>query len=143
MEWKRAALWVVIGGAAAFVLIQAIPYGRDHTNPPAVKEAPWDGPRTRELADGACFDCHSNETAWPWYSYIAPASWLLYGDVTDGREALNFSEWQNPAQALGCAEAVERGSMPPASYAVAHQAAQLTDAQRTELARGFRKMAGL
>jgi len=62
--------------------------------------------------------------------------------VSDGREALNLSEWQDDAQALGCAEAVERGSMPPASYAVAHQAAQLTDAQRTEPAQGFRKMAG-
>jgi len=140
--WKKVLLWVVIGGAAAFLLIQLIPYGRDHTNPPVVKEAPWDSPRTRELAVGACFDCHSNETIWPWYSNIAPASWLLYGDVSGGRENLNYSDWQSNAQALGSADAVERKSMPPKNYSVAHKAAQLTDAQRAELAQGFRKMAG-
>ena len=140
--WKKVLLWVIIGGAAAFLAIQLIPYGRDRTNPPVVKEAPWDSPRTRELAVGACFDCHSNETVWPWYSVIAPASWLLYGDVTEGRESLNFSEWQDNAQALGCADAVERKSMPPKTYSVAHKAAQLTDAQRAELAQGFKNMAG-
>jgi hypothetical protein len=75
--WKKVLLWAVVGGAAAFLVIQLIPYGHDHTNPPVVKEAPWDSPRTRELAVGACFDCHSNETVWPWYSNIAPGSWLL------------------------------------------------------------------
>lgn len=143
MTWKRVLLRIVIGGAVAFLLIQAVPYGRDHASPPVVREAPWDGPRTRELAAGACFDCHSNETVWHWYSHIAPASWLLYGDVTDGREALNFSEWQDNAQALGCAEAVDRGSMPPSAYAVAHTNAQLTDAQRAEMVQGFRRMTGL
>ena len=140
--WKKVLLWAVIGGAAAFLIMQLIPYGRDHTNPPVVKEAPWNSPRTRELAAGACFDCHSNETVWPWYSNIAPGSWLLYGDVSGGRENLNFSEWQNNAQALGAADAVERKSMPPKTYSVAHKAARLTDAQRAELALGFRMMAG-
>src|SRR5690349_11025724 len=60
-----------------FLLIQAVPYGRAHTNPPVVSEPHWDSPRTRELAKRACFDCHSNETRWPWYSHVAPMSWVL------------------------------------------------------------------
>ena len=75
------------------LLIQVIPYGHDHTNPPVVNEPNWDSPQTREITKRACFDCHSNETVWPWYSNIAPVSWLVYRDVSDGREHLNFSEW--------------------------------------------------
>ena len=83
----------MIAAAALFIAIQFVPYGRAHTNPPVVQEAKWDSPQTRELAARACFNCHSNQTEWPWYSNIAPISWLLYRDVINGREQLNFSEW--------------------------------------------------
>jgi hypothetical protein len=63
---------------------QAIPYGRGHSNPPVTKEPAWDSSRTRELAKRACFDCHSNETTWPWYSNVAPESWLIQRDVDAG-----------------------------------------------------------
>ena len=79
---------------AIFLLIQLIPYGRDHTNPAVVAEPAWDLPETRALAVRACFDCHSNETIWPWYSNVAPISWLVQRDVDEGREKLNFSEWR-------------------------------------------------
>ena len=72
--WSR---WLVIGSMVILFLIQAVPYGRDHINPPLNAEPAWDNPRTQELTVRACFDCHSNETVWPWYSYIAPISWLI------------------------------------------------------------------
>lgn len=74
-----------------FVVVQFIPV--DRTNPPVVQEPNWDSPQTRALAERACFDCHSNETKWPWYSKVAPVSWLVAHDVEEGRAALNLSEW--------------------------------------------------
>ena len=140
--WKRVVLWVVVVGAVLFAAIQFVPYGRDHTNPPVVQEPTWANERTRQLAVGACFDCHSNETKWPWYSHVAPVSWFLMRDVTGGREALNFSEWQNNDQALGAAETVEEGSMPTMQYKLMHSTARLSDQERQELAQGLRAMAG-
>ncbi len=140
--WKKVLLWVVIGGAAAALLIQVIPYGRDHSAPPTTKEAPWDSPRTKELADGACFDCHSNQTEWPWYSHVAPLSWMLYRDVSRGRSKLDFSDWKDDSQALAAAADVQSRRMPPSNYKMLHPLAQLTDAQSAELAAGFKKMAG-
>lgn len=75
--WIR---WSLLGFIAIVILIQAVPYGRDHLNPPVRAEPQWDSPRTRELSARACFDCHSNETVWPWYSNIAPISWLIESD---------------------------------------------------------------
>jgi len=140
--WKKVVLWVVVVGAVLFAAIQFVPYGRDHTNPPVGQEPAWADERTRELAVGACFDCHSNETNWPWYSHVAPVSWFLTRDVTGGRESLNFSEWQNDDQALGAAETVEEGSMPTIQYKLMHSAARLSDQERQELAQGLRSMAG-
>ncbi|MCX7782465.1 MAG: heme-binding domain-containing protein, partial [Meiothermus sp.] len=90
---KRVILWSI--GALALVLlaIQLVPYGRDHQNPPVVAEPPWDSPQTRALFVRACADCHSNQTRWPWYSHIAPVSWLVQRDVEEGRSKLNLSLW--------------------------------------------------
>ncbi len=76
-----------------FLLIQAVPYGRNHANSPNRTEPTWDSPTTRQLAVRACYDCHSNETIWPWYSNVAPVSWLVQRDVEEGRDEVNFSEW--------------------------------------------------
>ena len=81
----------------------------------------------------ACGDCHSNQTNWPWYSRIAPASWLIARDVREGRAHLNLSAWnqdresEGPAPEVGelCAE-VRAGKMPPRSYTWLHPAARLT-----------------
>jgi len=73
-NWKHL-LGVLVG---LLVVIQFVPYGRAHTNPPVAQEPIWDSPQTRELARRACFDCHSNETMWPWYSNIAPISWIAH-----------------------------------------------------------------
>jgi hypothetical protein len=86
-------LAVLIGlGVLGFTAIQLVPFGHDHANPAVVKEPAWPDPQTRQLAQRACFDCHSNQTSWPWYSNIAPVSWLVQRDVLEGRQRLNFSE---------------------------------------------------
>jgi len=135
--------WLIRGAIAVVALLviaQLVPYGRDHSNPPVTREVRWDSARTRELAAGACFDCHSNLTGWKWYTNVAPVSWLVYKDVKGGREHLNFSEWDRPrAEADEVVEAVTDGSMPPLQYKPLHPGARLSDAQRTELARGLEK----
>ena len=139
----KIALWVVAVLLGGFVLIQLVPYGRDHTNPPVTAEPAWDSPRTRELAKRACFDCHSNETVWPWYSRVAPVSWGLYRDVERGRSKMNFSEWpQLPAGAgaaiaARAAEVVNDGKMSPLRSRLAHADARLSDAEKQELIAGL------
>jgi cytochrome c551/c552 len=135
------AKWLVrilLAGVGVFVLIQFIPYGRDHTNPPVQAEPSWDAPRTRALARTACFDCHSNQTQWRWYSNIAPVSWLVSRDVHDGRAALNFSEWNRPQDGAGdAAEAVGSGSMPPWFYVIMHPNARLNATDKNDLMQGL------
>ena len=82
--FRLLVLAVIIG-----LVIQIVPYGRDHTNPKTVQEVKWNSPETRALAVDACFACHSNLTKWPWYTNIAPISWLTTRDVEDGR-AMGF-----------------------------------------------------
>ena len=135
--WRRV-LWVLVAGAALLLLAQAVPYGRSHTNPPTSAEPRWDSPQTRELAARACFDCHSNLTKWPWYSNIAPVSWLIQRDVDGGRAALNFSEWNKPQDGAGdAAEAIASGSMPPWFYPIMHPKASLSKADQQRLIAGL------
>jgi hypothetical protein len=134
---------VLLAVGAGLVLIQFVPYGRAHTNPPVVQEPQWDRPSTRLLAARACFDCHSNETQWPWYSNVAPISWLLTRHVDEGREVLNFSEWQRSyEEADEAAESVSEGEMPLTSYLLAHPSARLTPEEKGELVRGLRATLG-
>ena len=132
---------VVIAAVVFFVLIQWVPYGKSHTNPPVVKEPAWDS-ATYDLAVRACYDCHSNETVWPWYTNIAPVSWLVQHDVDEGRNKLNFSTW-NVAQhnAREMAEPVQKGSMPRWFYVPIHPEARLTAAERAQLAQGLQAIA--
>lgn len=135
---KRILKYVAIGVAALFLAIQLVPYGRDHENPPVTGEPDWDSPRTLELAQAACFDCHSNETEWPWYSNVAPVSWLVYRDVVNGRNKLNWSEWDREQEEAGeAAETVEEGEMPPRQYTWVHSDAGLSDAEKEELIAGL------
>ena len=131
---------VLMGGGATllllFVAVQFVPV--DRTNPPVTTRArvPSD---VEPLLRSACFDCHSHETTWPWYSRVAPLSWLIADHVTEGRRDLNFSRW--PAFDLDAqdlllreiAREVAAGDMPPRSYAAAHSAARLTAAQRDQI----------
>lgn len=133
----------MIGGAVALVvgfgLLQLVP--RNQTNPPRIREPQWDSARTRQLTYRACFDCHSNESVWPWYAKIAPFSMLLEQDVEKGREALNFSEWDvdccTQAEIDAMAETVNKGQMPLPYYLLLHPEAQLTAVERGQLVNGL------
>ena len=140
---RRTAKVVAIGALALFAVIQLVPYGRNHTNPPVVMEPKWDSPQTRALAARACFDCHSNETTWPWYSHVAPVSWLLQRDVDVGRRTVNFSEWNRPwKEAHESAETVLEGEMPPWYYLPLHPNAHLSAAEKQTLADGLNATIG-
>jgi len=127
-----------------FALLQLVPYGRHHSNPPVVQEPAWDQASTRELARRACFDCHSNETEWPWYSHVAPFSWVVQHNVDTARTVLNFSDWTQTYELAAQAPAnVLVREMPPRSYRMMHPRAQLTDREKRELARGLQATLGL
>ena len=115
--------------AALAVLIQLVPKGRDHSNPPVTGEPEWDSPATRETFMTVCGDCHSNETRWPWYSHVAPVSWLVEHDVVDGRRHFNVSTW-DVSQKHGdeAAHEYEEGEMPLWFYTPLHPEAKLDDA---------------
>lgn len=135
---KRIVLAVVAILVIGFVGIQLVPYGRDHTNPPVTGEPAWDSQATRALAARACFDCHSNETAWPWYSSVAPVSWLLQRHVDEGREKLNFSEWGSGEQETEhMVQLVREGEMPPWDFLLLHPEARLSDAETQTLIDGL------
>lgn len=126
-----------------FAVMQIIPYGREHTNPTVESEPAWDDPATRALAARACFDCHSNETRWPWYANIAPVSWLVQRDVDVGRHEMNLSEWgRSYDEASESAETVREGEMPPAIYLWLHPSARLSDAETRQLAAGLARTVG-
>jgi len=142
MKKTGRTLLILVGiGVVLFLLIQLIPYGRNHTNPAVIAEPAWDSPATRELAKRACFDCHSNETVWPWYSNIAPVSWLVLHDVEEGRSRMNFSEWNsnfhpNVNELIGI---IQEGEMPPAQYLLMHPDAKLSAADQQALINGLEK----
>ena len=140
---RRIAALALGTALAAGVGIQLLPYGRAHTNPPVRREPAWDSPATRALAVRVCFDCHSNETQWPWYTSIAPVSWLTQRDVDEGRAELNFSEWDRPQkEARESAETVRDGSMPPWFYLLPRPQARLTTAELDALAAGLERTFG-
>ena len=135
---KRLMIFLIIGCAAVIILLQLVPYGRKHINPAVIAEPAWDSPDTRTLFMQTCGDCHSNETIWPWYSNVAPVSWILYNHVEEGRSQFNVSAWgyqENEAE-----EAVElyiHGEMPPKSYLPAHPEARLSGEARQALIDGM------
>lgn len=132
---KKLLLYGAIAFVAPAVLIQLIPYGRDHINPPVRSEPAWTSLQARALAVRACYDCHSDETRWPWYSNIAPVSWLVYHDVTEGRTHINFSDWNRPEpqHADEFQQVYEASSMPPFNYLLLHPAARLNPAEGKQL----------
>ena len=127
--------------ALTFLVAQAIPVKRD--NPPAEGEisAP---PAVQALLKRSCYDCHSNQTRWPWYARVAPVSWLVAHDVHEGREHLNFSTWgrysadERREHVEEIRENVEEGEMPLWFYLPLHPEAKLTAADVERIARWTR-----
>lgn len=138
IRWIFAITALLVLG---FLLIQLVPLGKDHTNPTVMVNQVWDSPETEKLVRGACYDCHSNETEWPWYSNVAPASWLVYFDVQKGRAALNFSE-MSPEQASFyvnlMVSQIESNKMPPFQYNVIHPEGRFSSAERQKLVEGLK-----
>ena len=122
----RTVVFSIVG---LVVLIQLVPISR--TNPPQ-RSAPPAPPAPVAVFERACYGCHSNETRWPWYAYVAPVSWLVGHDVNDGRRHLNFSEWDSYTPAArqkkleDIAEEIEQGDMPPWYYTPVHPEAKLS-----------------
>jgi len=138
--------YVVMASVGLLLLIQLVPYGKDHTNPPVVAEPVWNSGETRKLAKRACFNCHSHETVWPGYSRIAPASWLVQYDVEKGRSELNFSDWKGGKlkgeHGKKILEEIEEGEMPPLAYRLAHPEARLSEDEKRQLIDGLSATVG-
>ena len=134
----KYASYALLGLVGVGLAIQLVPYGRDHENPPIVREPEWDRATTRELFFRACGDCHSNETVWPWYSQVAPVSWLVQHDVYEGRSHFNVSEWgRRENHGDDAATMVREAEMPPWFYLPAHPEARLTQREQTALIEGL------
>jgi hypothetical protein len=127
---KRFLVRVAIALFVLFVAIQFWPVSRG--NPPVTGDLGAPEP-VNSILRRSCYDCHSNETRWPWYAYVAPVSWLVAHDVEEGREHLNLSEWKKLTEnkrasaADEMAEEVEKGHMPLPNYLRAHSDAKLSD----------------
>ena len=93
-------------------------------------------PEVKVVLERSCKECHSNETAWPWYSYVAPVSWMVARDVHQARKKMNFSEWgtysaQRKEDRLEeICEQVTNGEMPDRKYAIFHRGARLLPQER-------------
>jgi Haem-binding domain len=134
---------VLLALAIVFVAIQFVPFGWWHDNPPVVDDAPWPDPAAEAVARSSCYACHSNETDWPLYSYVAPMSWLVRNDVESGRDGFNFSDWDRSAgDADKAVEAIEDGSMPPDRYTLVHRDASLSAEERDVLVSALLAMGG-
>lgn len=121
----------IAGGAAVAALIGLQFIRPARTNPPSDPKASFEAvahpsPEVAASLKRACNDCHSNETVWPWYSHIAPASWMVAHHVNDGRKHLNFSEWTRTEPDEVC-EQVRKGKMPLRSYTLLHPQARLSE----------------
>jgi cytochrome c553 len=140
---------IIVVVLVAFIIIQFFPI--DKTNPPPtpgmdflkIKNTPE---KIAHIIKTSCYDCHSNETAYPWYTNISPASWWVKNHINEGRKHLNFSTFAvyEPKRQLHkleeCIEMVEKKEMPLESYYLGHQNAKLSDEQRAELSQYFKKV---
>ncbi len=126
---KKFLRWFALGLLCALIVIQFFPV--DRSNPPVQGDigAPAD---VQAILRRSCYDCHSNEARWPWYGYVAPASFLVEHDIEEGREHLNFSVWNTYPEKRRLhkleeiLEETEEGAMPPGNYVFMHGDAELS-----------------
>ncbi len=138
MSRRRGCLIGIAVLVLALLIITVIPLFAE-TNPPVQAQPPWDSPQTLALAQRACFDCHSNQTRWPWFTRIPPGSWLAVSDTLRGRRSLNFSEWNSRQARRGreSGEQIQRGEMPPGIFLVVHPEAVLSATEKQQLVQGL------
>lgn len=124
---------IALGSLVAFAAIQFVSFER--SNPPVQGDIRV-AQDVHSVLRRACYDCHSNETTWPWYSRVAPVAWLVHQDVTEGRAALNFSDWESlPLDRRAklqreSGDEIAEGEMPPWFYAPLHPHAALSDTDK-------------
>lgn len=136
---RARRVFLVPGGLlVVFVLIQLVPYGRNHSNPPVAASFKWSSAPAKAIAERSCYDCHSNRTTWWWAVDVAPFSWLAQHDISAGRARLNFSDWHGTLSAQGLRYALQHG-MPPLQFTLIHPSANLTVAEQQQLLAGFRQ----
>ena len=137
---KKISLLIIV----VLIAIQFVPLGKDHNNPKVVAEPEWNSMQTKNLFFKACGDCHSHETKWPWYSSVAPVSWIIANHVEEGREHFNVSNWglQKKNKGDDAAEEVEEGNMPMKPYLLLHSEANLSDSDKENLIDGLKKTFG-
>lgn len=128
---KKVMKFLLMIVIVALIVVQFVPV--DHSNPPTDDGMRIAAPApVMAILERACFDCHSHETVWPWYSRIAPASWLLEHDVLEGRDHMNLSEWgawsddRRAHKAEEMVEEIEDGEMPPWFYTPLHSEAKVS-----------------
>ena len=146
---------LIVGFIGLIALIQFVPV--QHSNPPAADPVVFADPNAETIAKRACYDCHSNQTTWPWYSYVAPLSWYSINHVEEGRAQLNFSdvaatltnareggeggeggEQTTVAElAENSAETINNGEMPPSYYTLIHKDALLSATDKEALIAGI------
>jgi hypothetical protein len=139
---KRLVLWGGGGLIVVFGLMQLVPYGWEKSNPPVTAPAPWPNAEAESIARVSCYACHSNETEWPAYSYVAPMSWLVRNDVDGGRDEMNFSEWgeKSADAAEDAREEITEGRMPLPNYRRIHRDAELTNEEAAVLIDALEQM---
>jgi hypothetical protein len=130
---KKILMAGFIVAAVTGIAIQLVPL--EKTNPPVTAGISVP-PEIHDILRRSCYDCHSNETRWPWYSKIAPVSWFLVRDVNKGREHMNFSVWNN-LSATGqdylkgkIWKEVSEDEMPLFVYRLGHPDARLSDSEK-------------
>ena len=147
MKFKRKHILPILG--VVLILIQIIRI--DKTNPPVDSSLdfvatmnPPEGVKKNLIA--ACYDCHSNETKYPWYTNIAPVSWWIKGHINGGKQHLNYSVWgeytkgKQEHKVEESIEVLENQRMPLSSYTWLHPDAKLSDSDRNEMIEYFKKM---
>lgn len=145
VDYRREAVRALVSGAAITLIVliamQLVPISRD--NPPVRGTVQWDSTQTKELVNRACMNCHSNETQWPWYSYVAPGSWITAVHVSSARQQFNLSEItalssnRKVRLARSMVDQIRNGVMPPSDYLVLHPEARLTPTEKEQLIQGL------
>jgi hypothetical protein len=135
-SFKKFLVIFLVTIFSIFFLLQLIPYGRNHQNPPVTNPVQWTDTQAEKIARRACYDCHSNETVWPWYANIAPGSWLIQRDVDEGRLFMNFSTGEG-ISANEISEVLGEGEMPPPQYLLLHSDARLDSTEKGILVNGL------
>ncbi len=126
-KWVRSSLVALV----VLLAIQLVPVNRDN---PQDRRGPGATPEVEAILRRGCYDCHSNETRWPWYSRVAPVSWMVAYDVHEAREHLNFSDFQDLSEGTqgkvwaAVMKEIDEGEMPLWYYRPFHAEAALTDA---------------